>query len=99
LIKNFSFSQRNRQFVFTPKIQYELVAERSEANQNHLKFPTWCRESLRDAQYKLRCASHNSSHQKQNLKMTCVIPNFVPGVPTTLKLRRINSVVIRTTRH
>ena len=33
---------RNRQFVFTPKIQYKLVAERSEANQNSLTFPFWC---------------------------------------------------------
>ena len=33
---------RNREFVFTPKIEYELVAERSEANQNRLKFPIWC---------------------------------------------------------
>ena len=33
---------RNRQFVFAPKIEYKLVAERSEANQNRLKFPTWC---------------------------------------------------------
>ena len=33
---------RNRQFVFAPKIQYKLVAERSEANQNSLTFPTWC---------------------------------------------------------
>jgi site-specific DNA recombinase len=33
---------RNRQFVFTPKIEYKLVAERSEANQNSLTFPTWC---------------------------------------------------------
>ena len=33
---------RNREFVFTPKIEYELVAERSEANQNSLTFPTWC---------------------------------------------------------
>ena len=31
---------RNREFVFTPKIEYELVAERSEANQNSLTFPT-----------------------------------------------------------
>ena len=35
---------RNREFVFTPKIEYELVAERGEANQNSLTFPTWCRE-------------------------------------------------------
>ena len=33
---------RNREFVFTPKIEYELAAERSEANQNSLTFPTWC---------------------------------------------------------
>ena len=33
---------RNRQFVFAPKIEYQLVAERSEANQNSLTFPTWC---------------------------------------------------------
>ncbi|MDI6734510.1 MAG: recombinase family protein [Patescibacteria group bacterium] len=33
---------RNREFVFTPKIEYQLVAERSEANQNSLTFPVWC---------------------------------------------------------
>ena len=33
---------RNREFVFTPKIEYKLVAERSEANQNPLTFPIWC---------------------------------------------------------
>ena len=33
---------RNRQFVFTPKIEYKLIAERSEANQNSLTFPFWC---------------------------------------------------------
>jgi len=33
---------RNREFVFTPKIECELVAERSEANQNSLTFPFWC---------------------------------------------------------
>ena len=33
---------RNREFVFTPKIEYELVAERGEANQNSLTFPFWC---------------------------------------------------------
>ena len=32
---------RNREFVFTPKIEYELAAERSEANQNSLTFPFW----------------------------------------------------------
>jgi len=36
---------QNRQFVFTPKIEYEITAERSEANQNSLTFPTWCRGS------------------------------------------------------
>ena len=33
---------RNREFVFTPKIEYELVAERSEANLSNLQFPLWC---------------------------------------------------------
>jgi len=33
---------RNRQFVFAPKIEYKLVAERSEANQRNLTFPYWC---------------------------------------------------------
>ena len=40
---------RNHKFVFTPKIQYELVAESflrqdklREANQNSLTFPFWC---------------------------------------------------------
>jgi len=40
---------RNRQFVFAPKIEYELAAESAEradklreANQNSLTFPFWC---------------------------------------------------------
>ena len=33
---------RNREFVFTPKIEYKLVAERSEANTFSLQFPKWC---------------------------------------------------------
>ena len=43
VIKKFSSPKmRNRQFVFAPKIEYKLVAERSEANQNSLTFLTWC---------------------------------------------------------
>jgi len=50
-IKKFSSPKmRNRQFVFTPKIEYELVAESAEkadklreANPSNLQFPTWCR--------------------------------------------------------
>ena len=43
MIKKFSSPKmRNRQLVFTPKIEYKLVAERSEENQNSLTFPTWC---------------------------------------------------------
>ncbi len=34
---------QNRQLIFSPKIPYNLVAERSEANQNPLLFPQWCR--------------------------------------------------------
>ena len=33
---------RNRQFVFAPKIEYQLVAERGEANLSNLQFPFWC---------------------------------------------------------
>ena len=33
---------QNRQFIFAPKIEYKLVAERSEANPSNLQFPTWC---------------------------------------------------------
>ena len=34
---------QNRQLIFSPKIPYNLVAERSEANQRNLTFPYWCR--------------------------------------------------------
>ena len=40
---------RNREFVFTPKIEYKLVAESAEranklreANLSNLQFPFWC---------------------------------------------------------
>ena len=33
---------RNRQLIFSPKIPYNLIAERSEANRNHLQIPYWC---------------------------------------------------------
>jgi len=33
---------RNREFVFTPKIPYKIIAERSEANRNRLQIPYWC---------------------------------------------------------
>ena len=42
MIKNFLFFFQNRQFVFAPKIQYELVAGRSEAASSGLLFPKWC---------------------------------------------------------
>ena len=33
---------QNRQLIFSPKIPYNLVAERSEANRNRLQIPYWC---------------------------------------------------------
>ena len=33
---------RTRQIAFAPKIEYKLVAERSEANLSSLQFPMWC---------------------------------------------------------
>jgi len=41
-IKIFVFFFQNRQFVFAPKIQYKLTAERSEAASSGLQFPHWC---------------------------------------------------------
>ena len=32
---------QNRQLIFSPKIPYDLVAERSEANLENLQFPVW----------------------------------------------------------
>jgi len=33
---------RNREFFFTPKIEYKIIAERSEANLSSLRIPFWC---------------------------------------------------------
>ncbi|TSC95468.1 MAG: recombinase [Parcubacteria group bacterium Athens1014_10] len=33
---------RNRQLIFSPKIPFNLVAERSEASHQNLTFPYWC---------------------------------------------------------
>jgi len=42
MIKKFSSPKmQNREFIFTPKIEYKLVAERSEANRNRLQIPYW----------------------------------------------------------
>ena len=52
---------RNREFVFTPKIEYQLVAESAEradklreANQNSLTFPKWCPQEESNLYFKLR---------------------------------------------
>ena len=66
---------RNREFVFTPKIEYELVAERSEANQNSLTFPFWCNilELVR-THFSKKIPRENSERQRsrtaQNRKRT-----------------------------
>ena len=57
-IKKFSSPKmRNREFVFTPKIEYKLAAERSEANQNSLTFPTWCPRQESNLDLSLRRAT------------------------------------------
>jgi len=40
--KIFFCSFQNRQFKFSAKIPYDLVAERSEATAENLQFPVWC---------------------------------------------------------
>ena len=56
---------RNREFVFTPKIEYKLVAESRtrtssvrdklrEANRNRLQTPYWCPRQESNLHHKLR---------------------------------------------
>ena len=52
---------RNREFVFTPKIEYKLVAESAEradklreANQKSLTFPIWCPRQESNLQREIR---------------------------------------------
>ena len=59
---------RNRQFVFAPKIEYKLVAERSEAGSQNLQFPFWCRGAesncLRQPLPKLCGLSHHPAARR-----------------------------------
>ena len=54
MIKKFLFLERNRQLIFSPKIPYNLVAERSEANQNSLTFHFWCPQEDSNPYYEIR---------------------------------------------
>ena len=41
-MQKFSFPKmQNRQLIFSPKIPYDLVAERGEATTSCLQFPVW----------------------------------------------------------
>ena len=66
-IKNFSVPQRNRQFVFIPKIEYKLIAEPRtrassvrdklrEANLSNLQFPQWSPREESNPHQRLRRA-------------------------------------------
>ena len=41
VLKIFFYQKQNRQLIFSPKIPYDLVAERSEANLENLRIPFW----------------------------------------------------------
>jgi len=41
-IKFFLSPKRNRQFVFEPKIEYKMTAERERSEREALTFPKWC---------------------------------------------------------
>src|SRR3989338_5832772 len=67
MIKNFSVPQRNRQFVFIPKIEYKLIAEPRtrassvrdklrEANLQNLQFPQWSPREESNPHQRLRRA-------------------------------------------
>jgi hypothetical protein len=43
VIKKFSFPERNREFSFAPKLQYELAATPLAAGSGDLQFLTVCR--------------------------------------------------------
>src|SRR3989338_7002953 len=45
---------RNREFVFTPKIEYQLVAERRVPRREALTFPTWCPRRGSNPQFNVR---------------------------------------------
>ena len=45
---------QNRQLIFSPKIPYNLVAERSEASQRNLTFPYWCPRQESNLDLRLR---------------------------------------------
>ena len=55
---------QNRQLIFSPEIPYDLVAERSEADQRNLTFPYWCRG-----------AGSNRRHQDFQ---SCALPTELP---------------------
>ncbi|OGD66265.1 hypothetical protein A2Z61_01110 [Candidatus Campbellbacteria bacterium RIFCSPLOWO2_02_35_12] len=70
MIKKFSSPKiRNRQFVFTPKIEYKLVAKRCEANPSNLQFPMWCprRESATTRKYFDSLRSQNTNEPQPPL--------------------------------
>src|SRR3989344_4680634 len=77
MIKKFSSPKmRNRQFVFTPKIEYKLVADlpagkagQSEANPSNLQFPMWCprRESATTRKYFDSLRSQNTNEPQPPL--------------------------------
>lgn len=54
-IKKFSSPRmQNRQFIFEPKMQYSLTAERSEAAVSNLRIPFWCHRKESNLQLSLR---------------------------------------------
>lgn len=52
--KIFLSPEQNRQLIFSPKILYDLVAERGETNQNRLQIPYWCTHEELNLDFKLR---------------------------------------------
>ena len=45
---------QNRQLIFSPRIPYDLVAERNEANTFSLQFPKWCPQEESNPYIQLR---------------------------------------------
>ena len=92
MIKKFSSPKmRNRQFVFAPKIEYELVAERSEANQNRLIFPFWC--SQQDASLSHSSETHGFPNPSSMGEVSSPDPSPVRFLPTNTKVQNKSALL------
>lgn len=54
ILKIFPSPNRNRQFVFKPKIEYKMTDERERSEREALTFPKWCSREESNLDFKVR---------------------------------------------